>query len=446
MTSPRAVFFTSPDRLSRMTRIASGLLVMVLVSGAGCGRQEAISAPGADGGGLSSDTPTENGDGGTIDDAGAPKASAKDAMSLDTSIAPSAPDASAAPDSSSATTPSGVWTNRTQGTLASGQWWTAVASDATGENLVATSTSASFPGATVGGFWTSTNGGSSWTNRGGDDVGAVASNSTGTIVIGAGGCYGGAGMWALTNSGATWSLTRSGPGGISVASDATGTHLVAGGGGEDSGTNGDLWTSSNSGANWADQTPSGPAHGQAWTSIASSATGTKLVALSGDHCGSYGDIWTSTDSGVTWIDRTPTGLFHGARLTSVASDASGVNLVVVGAGIWTSVDAGITWTAQAVPSGKSSSDVWTSVASDATGKHLIAATYGDPGTGGSAGGGGGFRPERAGIIFTSTNAGVDWTSETAGLADAEQNWIGVASDSSGAHLVAVAAFGDIWTN
>jgi hypothetical protein len=321
-----------------------------------------------------------------------------------------------------------------------------VASDASGEHLVATSTSATLPGATVGGFWTSTNGGLTWTNRGGEDIGSVASNSTGTVLIGAGGCYGGAGMCELTNSGATWTLMRSFPGGISVASDATGTHLVAGGGGEESGsTNGDIWTSSNSGATWTDQTLSGPAHDQVWTSIASSSTGTKLVALSGGHCGGNGDIWTSTDSGATWIDRTPpTGPVHGARFTSVASDSSGMNLVAVGSGIWTSADAGLTWTLQAAPSSVSSSDLWVSVASDATGTHLIAATYGDPGTGGSAGGGGGFEPERPGNIFTSTNAGVTWTNETAGTA--EQNWIGVASDSLGVHLVAVAAFGDIWTN
>jgi hypothetical protein len=424
------------------------VLVLFVVAGSGCGREKALSAPvGGDGRGQSPGNFTERTDGGTIGDAGALDVISRDAAPLDTSIASSVPDASVAPDSSAAKKPSGVWTNRTRGTLASGQWWTAVASDASGEHLVATSTSATIAGATVGGFWTSTDSGSTWTNRGADDLGAVASNSTGTVLIGAGGCYGGDGTWELTNSGATWSLARSGPGGISVASDAPGIHLVAGGGGLESGsTNGDLWTSSSSGASWTDQTLSGPAHGQVWTSIASSSTGTKLVALSGDHCALYGDIWTSTDSGVTWIDRTPTGLLHGARFTSVASDASGMNLVAVGAGILTSIDAGLTWTEQADPSGRSSSDAWVSVASDSTGKHLIVATYGDPGTGGSAGGGGGFRPERPGLIFTSTNAGVNWTSETAGLADAEQNWIGVASDATGAHLVAVAAFGDIWTN
>jgi hypothetical protein len=41
---------------------------------------------------------------------------------------------------------------------------------------------------------------------------------------------------------------------------------------------------------------------------------------------------------------------------------------------------------------------------------------------------------------------VDWTNETAGPGAPDQNWIGVASDSSGVHFVAVGAFGDIWTN
>ena len=417
------------------------MLVLVLAGGSGCGRETALSVPGGAGGepGRSPGGVTDGSDGGAID--------SRDAAPLDTSLISGAPDASAAPDSSAAKPQSVAWTNHTQGTLASGQEWLAVASDASGEHLVATSSTRFPPGGLVGGFWTSSDGGSTWTNRGGNDIGSVASNSTGTVLIGGGGCNGGAGLWELTNSGATWTVMRASPGGISVASDATGTHLVAGGGGLRSGsTNGDIWTSSNSGASWTDQTASGPAHDQAWTSIASSSSGTKLVALSG-YCGApNGDIWTSTDSGATWINRTLTAPVHEARLISVASDSSGMNLVAVGSSIWTSADAGLTWTRQIAPSDTSDSDVWVSVASDATGKHLIAATFGDPGTGGSAGGGGGFRPERAGNIFISTNAGVDWTNETAGTAAADQDWVGVASDSLGVHFVAIASFGDIWTN
>jgi hypothetical protein len=407
MTSPRAVFFTSADRLSRMARIAFGVLVVVLAGGAGCEGDKAISAPtGADGG-----------------------------------------------ERGQSQSPSGVWTNRTQGTLASGQEWLAVASDASGEHLVAVSSTATSPGSLVSGYWTSANSGSSWAHVGQvDGKGSVASNAAGTVFIAAGG---GGGIlddqpiWKLTNSGADWALMELPLSSSSVASDATGAHFVAGS------EHGEIWTSSNSGASWTNQTPSGPAHDQNWISIASSASGTKLVAVSGGNnaancpldCPPFGDVWTSSDSGVTWIDRTATGPAHGVHWTSVASDASGMNLVAGGSGIWTSADAGLTWTERTVPSGlSSSSDFWVSVASDATGKRLLAATYGDPGTGGSAGGGGGFQPQVAGNIFTSTNAGVSWANETAGTAAADQNWIGVASDSSGAHLVAVANLGDIWTN
>jgi hypothetical protein len=341
------------------------------------------------------------------------------------------------PDSNATVTASGVWTNRTRGTSASGRDYLAVASDASGLHLVATSDE---------GFWTSSNGGFSWTNVGGNSIGSLASNSTGAVVIGAEGCEGGTVlMWLLTSSGATWSSTRPTgfPAGVGpVAMDATGHRFVA------AAWSGDIWTSSNSGATWTDRTPSGPAQVQIWTSLASSSTATHLVAIAGGSCPaspgpqSTGDIWTSTDSGATWIDRTPpTGPVHGAGFTAVASDSSGTNLVAVGTGIWTSADAGVTWTQQTVSSSTSGSNVWVSVASDASGKHLIAATWGGAGLSGN--------------IFTSADAGVTWTNETAGTPAEGQSWNAVASDAAGVHLVAVAGVigappghqtGDIWTN
>jgi len=408
-----------------MGRNASALLALlvpmvpILASGSGCGQEKALSA-GDDGG--------EPGQISVI------------------------PDASAASDSNAAKA-SSVWTNRTQGTPASGQEWLAVASDAAGTNLVAVSSTATAPGDLVSGFWTSTNGGSSWVRVGQNTgYGSVASNAAGTVFIAAGGGGGVLGdqpVWTSTNSGTDWAFKELMLVSSAVASDATGTHFVVGS------EHGWILTSSDSGASWTNQTPSGPANEQNWISVASSATGNELVALSGGNntancpldCPPFGDIWTSPDSGVTWLDRTATGPAHGVHWTSVASDASGMKLVAVGSGIWTSSDAGLTWTQRTVPSGLSaSSDFWVSVASDATGKHLIAATYGDPGSGGTAGGGGGFEPQVAGNVFTSANAGLSWTNETAGTAAADQNWIGVASDATGAHLVAVANLGDIWTN
>jgi hypothetical protein len=65
------------------------------------------------------------------------------------------------------------------------------------------------------------------------------------------------------------------------------------------------------------------------------------------------------------------------------------------------------------------------VVSDATGTHL-ALTDGD--------------------IWTSDDAGATWIDRTAGTSAAAQWWIDLASDASGAHLVALDSYTDIWTS
>ena len=85
---------------------------------------------------------------------------------------------------------------------------------------------------------------------------------------------------------------------------------------------------------------------QEWNSVASSADGTKLVAVVNS-----GYVYTSVDSGTTWTQR-------GTQQNwgSVASSADGTMLVaiafgqvspdgsLVGSGIYTSDDSGTTWT------------------------------------------------------------------------------------------------------
>lgn len=225
-----------------------------------------------------------------------------------------------------------------------------------------------------------------------------------------------------------------------IASDATGTKLVMVGGG--------IWTSTNGGVSWVDRAPSGLLHIQQWRSVASDATGTNLVAVVNgfydlpdeDPAAFSGDVWTSTDSGVTWIDRTASSPAHGGAWSSVASDATGTNLVaatqglgVFGPGaIWTSTDAGVTWTNRT--GAETSSQSWSSVASDATGKNLVA-----------VGGGSG--------IWASTDGGVTWTDRTpadpkfeASFGDQVEGWSSVASDATGTKLVAAVDTGDIWTS
>src|SRR5439155_7174268 len=88
-----------------------------------------------------------------------------------------------------------------------------------------------------------------------------------------------------------------------------------------------------------------------WRSVASSADGSKLVAMSG---GAYsgngadgGQIYTSTDSGVTWTARD-----SNRHWMSVASSADGNKLVAVESGglIYTSTDSGATWSPSTSPS------------------------------------------------------------------------------------------------
>ncbi len=164
----------------------------------------------------------------------------------------------------------------------------------------------------------------------------------------------------------------------------------------------------NRGASWT-------AHGSslAWSCIACSADGTKLVA--GEYSGG-GQIYTSADSGVTWTVRTGAG--YGAWMC-VACSADGTKLVAgrYGGQLFTSIDSGTNWTARAT------SQNWISVASSADGTKLIAAV-------------------EFGQIYTSTDSGATWTARAT-----TQRWHGVASSSDGTRLVACAMnSGQIYTS
>ena len=187
---------------------------------------------------------------------------------------------------------------------------------------------------------------------------------------------------ASPNVGDTVRVTGSGAGGWTIAQNAGQFILI-----------GNLGSLSN-GLTWTAQANSSARN---WTSVASSADGTKLVAEA-DR------IYTSTDSGVTWTPR-DSAVFSGA----VASSADGTKLVATsGDGhFYTSTDSGATWT----PRG---SNNCTSVASSADGAKLVAAA-------------------RNGQIYTSTDLGVTWTPR-----ESNRNWNSVASSSDGTKLVASA--------
>jgi hypothetical protein len=187
-----------------------------------------------------------------------------------------------------------------------------------------------------------------------------------------------------------------------VASSASGTKLVA------TCNGGDIFATTNSGATWStNATP------QIWSSVASSADGTRLVAtVGGKGTTQLGQIYTSTNSGVNW---TPYG--STTNWVSVASSADGSRLVAaVYAGyLYTSVNYGTNWTARANDTPR----LWTAVASSSDGSKLVAAGNG-------------------GYIYTSTNFGTNWTAQTG---SGSPNWSAVASSSDGSRLVAAVGNG-----
>jgi uncharacterized repeat protein (TIGR03803 family) len=197
-----------------------------------------------------------------------------------------------------------------------------------------------------------------------------------------------------------------------IASSADGTKLVAvaydlGTGGIYTG--GPIYTSTNSGATWiSNSLPVGQ-----WESVACSADGTELVVAGGGGGHALGPIYLSTNSGAIW---TPTSA-PSNNWYSVASSADGTKLAAVDGGgqrIYTSPDSGNTWTNTSAPS-----NYWYSVASSADGTKLVAVAglY-----------------SHIGPIYTSTNSGATWSSNSA----PHLLWTHVSSSADGITMMAVA--------
>jgi hypothetical protein len=204
-----------------------------------------------------------------------------------------------------------------------------------------------------------------------------------------------------------------------VASSADGSKLVAVAAAEYPSEVAGIYTSADSGTDW---TLTGAPTNLWWSSVASSADGCKLVAASNSRYsqyseGGYGGIYISTNSGINWFQTSaPSGNTN--NWISVASSTDGCKLIAVmnGGGIYTSVDSGNDWTLTSAPNTN-----WASVASSADGTKLAAAV-------------GQFAPEPSllGGIYTSTNSGIDWTLTSA----PSEPWNSIASSADGNKLVA----------
>src|SRR5208283_1313028 len=154
---------------------------------------------------------------------------------------------------------------------------------------------------------------------------------------------------------------------------------------------------------------------EGWGCVASSADGTKLVAVG------YGSIFTSTDSGAIWIsNNVPHNLW-----SCVASSADGTKLAVGTSSyspltgyspLLISTDSGATWISNSAPNVGLNS-----IAFSADGTELVAL---------------GSRGANIGIIFISTNSGTTWAST-----NTDEGWETVACSADGTKLVAAASTG-----
>ena len=193
-------------------------------------------------------------------------------------------------------------------------------------------------------------------------------------------------LYTSTNGGLSWNMSTIVPPaatvGSHVASSADGTKLVAlmvyhv----DDDLDYGRIYTSANSGASWTLRLEdmNGFYGNTAFASAASSADGTKLFGASyALTSGSPfpltfpGNVLWSTTSGTTWFGASPF-----LNWSSIASSASGNKLVAGAANsggmagsIQTSVDGGQIWTSNNVPKLN-----WSAVASSADGTKLLAAS------------------------------------------------------------------------
>jgi hypothetical protein len=298
--------------------------------------------------------------------------------------------------------------------------WSYIVSSADGSKLAA---------GTAGGLiYTSPDFGVTWTAQPGSPTtnwDALASSADGTKLAGVVGDNTGSfsQVWLSSDSGVTWTAQSGVPSAnaYSIACSADGTRLVVG-------NNPNLYTSTNSGLTWTAQTNGVLYDGyQTWNAVASSADGTRLIAVSDL-------IYTSTNSGATWMPQI-NGIGHSGyqNWIAVASSTNGNNLVAavltqpsvhtagIG-GIYTSTNAGVTWQLQTNGLPNGGVQIWFSVASSADGSRLIAAVNG-------------------GQIYVSTNYGLNWTARAGTHA-----WHSVASSADGSKLLAIWGNGQIYSS
>ncbi len=327
-----------------------------------------------------------------------------------------------------------TWTDQSMANpTTTGQVWKSVAASADGQHLVAVTRPdySNYPAITGGDIWTSSNGGTTWTDDSLQPANSSASGLNWTSVASSANgqelaaVSEGDGVWSSLDGGATWNdvanFTMSGGNWEAVSMSADGKYLHA------MPTGGDVWSSSDHGATWRNDTwitGNGSTH-QNWQSVGSSADGQTVIGgVSG------GDIWITNDGGTTWTDNSvlpANTAMAGQSWEAISVSADGKHILAIASGgdIWTSSNGGASWVDDSPTNSGTSGLQWRATASSADGQNLVAAA--------SNGG-----------IWTSNNSGTTWTDTTAATSLDNMPWAGVAANITGGKLTAVA--GDFGTS
>jgi hypothetical protein len=240
---------------------------------------------------------------------------------------------------------------------------------------------------------------------------------------------------------------------VNIASSASGENLTAVGEG------GNIFTSSNYGSTWTDETEGTAASGQYWVDVSMSASGQYQTALANNadvwHSSNYGSTWTDVTAGTSlsgnnWQDSTTSssgqyvvavnyndifvssdyGLHFtnetaGTALTSdywnnTTMSASGQYIYVVSDSnaIYGSSNYGSSWS-ELVDNSSLTADGWSFVNSSASGQNLVASDYG-------------------GDLYTSNNYGDTWKDATSGTSASGLPWATLSSSATGQYIVAIA--------
>ena len=244
-----------------------------------------------------------------------------------------------------------TWTEDTS--VGEGKKWAGVTMSADGTKMAATERSDS------GSIWTSTDSGVTWTEDTtvGEkkDWNGITSSDDGTklaaTVIGGN-------LWTSSDSGATWTedtSVGSTKSWFHIDMSADGTNAAASAGK-------DVYTSDDSGTTWGlSKTFSGNLGG-----IAMSSDGTKLAVTVGS-----GNIWTSSDSGVTWTEDTSVGDTKSWKGIVMSADGTKMATMVQNSNIYISSDSGATW------SSVSATSNWNAIAMSADGTKISVTSYND---------------------------------------------------------------------